>query len=81
MTSNAPEEAVGMGQLELVVKYGIGEFVDRSGEVLEDDYGIVVKALWTAASADKLIVVLFPISYSPHPFLYFLFTSPHQHIA
>ena len=38
------EEAVGIGQPDSVAKYGIGESVGRSGEVVEDDYGISVKA-------------------------------------
>ena len=41
MTFEVREEAVGVGQDPLVAKYGIGEI--RSGEVLEDDYGIAVK--------------------------------------
>lgn len=36
------EEAVGLGQVDSVAKYGIGETVGRQGEVLEDDYGIAV---------------------------------------
>jgi hypothetical protein len=38
------EEAVGIGQPDSVAKYGIGESVGRSGEIIEDDYGISVKA-------------------------------------
>jgi hypothetical protein len=37
------EEAVGIGQSDSIAKYGIGESIGRSGEVLEDDYGIAVK--------------------------------------
>ncbi len=44
MTFEVREEAVGIGQPDSVAKYGIGESVGRSGEVLEDDYGIAVKA-------------------------------------
>jgi len=36
------EEAVGIGQIDSTAKYGIGESVGRSGEVLEDEYGIAV---------------------------------------
>ena len=50
MTSDVPEEAVGMGQLDLVA-YGISEFVGCSGEVLKDDHGIAVKALCTLSLA------------------------------
>lgn len=35
---------MGIGQPDSVAKYGIGESVGRSGEVVEDDYGISVKA-------------------------------------
>lgn len=38
------EEAVGIGQPDSVAKYGIGESVGRSVDVVEDDYGISVKA-------------------------------------
>ena len=38
------EEAVGIGQPDSVAKYGIGESVGRAGDVVEDDYGISVKA-------------------------------------
>jgi hypothetical protein len=37
------EEAVGIGQPDSVAKYGIGESVGRSN-IVEDDYGISVKA-------------------------------------
>lgn len=40
MTFEVREEAVGVGQNDSTAKYGIGEV--RSGEVLEDDYGIAV---------------------------------------
>lgn len=43
VTFEVREEAVGIGQPDSVAKYGIGESVGRSGEVLEDDYGIAVK--------------------------------------
>ena len=36
------EDTVGIGQPESAAKYGIGESVGRSGEVIEDDYGIPV---------------------------------------
>lgn len=44
MTFDIREEAVGLGQPDSIAKYGIGESVGRSGEVLEDDYGISVEA-------------------------------------
>ena len=34
--------AVGIGQKDSTAKYGIGESIGRSGEVVEDDYGIAV---------------------------------------
>lgn len=37
------EDAVGIGQPESRAKYGIGESVGRSGEIMEDDYGIAVQ--------------------------------------
>lgn len=37
------EEAVGIGQSDSIAKYGIGESIGKSGEILEDDYGIAVK--------------------------------------
>ena len=37
------EEAVGIGQEDSIAKFGIGESIGRSGEVMEDDYGIAVK--------------------------------------
>ena len=42
MTFEIREEAVGIAQPDSTAKYGIGESVGRSGEVLEDDYGIAV---------------------------------------
>jgi len=42
MTFDMREEAVGIGQLDSVAKFGVQESVGRSGEVLEDDYGIAV---------------------------------------
>ena len=36
------EVAVGIGQKDSTAKYGIGESIGRSGEVVEDDYGIAV---------------------------------------
>ena len=42
MTFEIREEAVGIGRSDLTAKYGIGESVGRSGEVLEDEYGIAV---------------------------------------
>lgn len=44
MTFEVREEAVGIGQPDSVAKYGIEESIGRAGEVLEDDYGIAVKA-------------------------------------
>ena len=44
MIFNVLEEAIGLGQLVLVAKYGIGKVFGCSGEVLEDDYGIAVIA-------------------------------------
>lgn len=44
LATSIREEAVGIGQPDSVAKYGIGESVGRSGEVIEDDYGISVKA-------------------------------------
>ena len=43
MTFNVREEAFGIGQPDLVAKYGVGESVGRSRKILEDDYGIAVK--------------------------------------
>jgi cleavage and polyadenylation specificity factor subunit 2 len=42
VTFEIHEEAVGIGQPDVVAKYGIGESIGRAGEVLEDDYGIAV---------------------------------------
>lgn len=42
VTFEVREEAVGIGQPDSVAKYGIGESIGRSGEILEDDYGIAV---------------------------------------
>jgi Cleavage and polyadenylation factor 2 C-terminal len=36
------EEAVGIGQADSTARYGLAESIGRSGEVLEDDYGIAV---------------------------------------
>lgn len=44
VTFEVREEAVGIGQSDSIAKYGIGESVGRSGEVLEDEYGIAVIA-------------------------------------
>jgi hypothetical protein len=44
VTFEVREEAVGIGQPDSIAKYGIGESIGRAGEVLEDDYGISVKA-------------------------------------
>jgi len=44
MTFDVREEAVGLGQPDAVAKYGIGESISRLGDVVEDDYGISVKA-------------------------------------
>lgn len=43
MTFEVREEAVGIGQPDSTAKYGIGESVGQSGEVVEDDYGISVQ--------------------------------------
>ena len=43
-SAHVREEAVGIGQPDSVAKYGIGESVGRAGDVVEDDYGISVKA-------------------------------------
>ena len=45
MTFDVPEEAVGIGQLDSVAKYGIVEIVGHSDEVLEDDYGTTVSVV------------------------------------
>jgi len=42
VTFEVREEAVGIGQSDSTAKYGVGESVGRSGEVLEDEYGIAV---------------------------------------
>jgi len=42
LTFELREEAVGIGQSDSTAKYGIGEAVGRSGEILEDEYGIAV---------------------------------------
>lgn len=42
VTFEVREEAIGIGQSDSTSKYGIGELIGRSGEVLEDDYGIAV---------------------------------------
>jgi hypothetical protein len=42
VTFELREEAVGIGQFDLIAKYGIGEAVGRAGEILEDEYGIAV---------------------------------------
>jgi hypothetical protein len=44
VTFDVREEAVGLGQPDAVAKYGIGESISRQGDVVEDDYGISVKA-------------------------------------
>jgi hypothetical protein len=44
VTFDVREEAVGLGQPDAVAKYGIGESIGRQGDVVEDDYGISVKA-------------------------------------
>ncbi|CAB9501905.1 Probable cleavage and polyadenylation specificity factor subunit 2 [Seminavis robusta] len=43
LTFEVREEAVGVGQPDSIAKFGIGESIGRSGEILEDDYGIAVK--------------------------------------
>lgn len=43
VTFEVREEAAGIGQPDSTAKYGIGESVGRSGEILEDDYGIAVQ--------------------------------------
>ena len=42
VTFEVREQAVGIGQIDSIAKYGVEESVGRSGEVLEDDYGIAV---------------------------------------
>jgi hypothetical protein len=42
VTFEVREEAVGLGQSDSTAKYGLAESVGRSGEILEDDYGIAV---------------------------------------
>lgn len=42
MSFEVRETAVGIGQKDSTAKYGIGESIGRSGEVVEDDYGIAV---------------------------------------
>lgn len=44
VTFDVREEAVGLGQPDAVAKYGIGESISRQSDVVEDDYGISVKA-------------------------------------
>lgn len=43
VTFEVREEAVGIGQVDSVAKYGIGESIGQTGDVLEDDYGISVR--------------------------------------
>lgn len=43
VTFEVREDAVGIGQPDSSAKYGIGESVGQSGDVLEDDYGISVQ--------------------------------------
>lgn len=42
VTFEVREEAVGIGQSDSTAKYGIGESVGQSGDVMEDEYGISV---------------------------------------
>lgn len=42
VTFDVREEAVGISLADSTAKHGVGESVGRSGEVLEDDYGIAV---------------------------------------
>ena len=42
VTFDVREEAVGVSLADSTAKHGVGESVGRSGEVLEDDYGIAV---------------------------------------
>lgn len=53
------EEAVGVSLADSTAKQGVGESVGRSGEVLEDDYGIAVnpdhfKDIVTGVDSSKL---------------------------
>lgn len=59
MTFDVREEAVGVSLADSTAKQGVGESVGRSGEVLEDDYGIAVdpdhfKDLATGVDSAKL---------------------------
>lgn len=42
VTFDCREEAVGLGQSDSTANHGIGEALGRSGEILEDEYGIAV---------------------------------------
>jgi len=44
MTFEVREEAVGIGQDDSTAKYGVNESVGRTGDVIDDDYGIAVRA-------------------------------------
>ena len=59
VTFDVREEAVGISLADSTAKQGVGESVGRSGEVLEDDYGIAVnpdhfKDIVTGVDSSKL---------------------------
>jgi len=59
VTFDVREEAVGVSLADSTAKQGVGESVGRSGEVLEDDYGIAVnpdhfKDIATGVDSSKL---------------------------
>lgn len=59
VTFDVREEAVGISLADSTARQGVGESVGRSGEVLEDDYGIAVnpdhfKDIVTGVDSSKL---------------------------
>ena len=44
MSFEVREDAVGVGQSDSIAKYGIGETFGRADDLVEDEYGIAVKA-------------------------------------
>ncbi len=59
VTFDVREEAVGVSLADSTAKQGVGESVGRSGDVLEDDYGIAVnpdhfKDIVTGVDSSKL---------------------------
>jgi cleavage and polyadenylation specificity factor subunit 2 len=44
VTFDLQEDVAGIGQPDSIPKYGIGESIGRSGEIIEDDYGIAVQS-------------------------------------